>query len=76
MSPTVILDERGKSLVLNCLLIVVMKNECIPDTWSGPEIKYLLQGEMSENGCLLDNEIPHQNGELWSGIHQVGSVVL
>ncbi|EDL03160.1 mCG147056 [Mus musculus] len=41
-----------------------------------PDLPPISGGEMSENGCLLDNEIPHQNGELWSGIHQVGSVVL
>ena len=73
MLPIAVVDERDSPWFH---WLFILKNGCIPTSHGGPEIKYLLQGEMSENGCLLDNEIPHQNGELWSGIHQVGSVVL
>ena len=52
-APMAVLDERDSPWFQTIYWLFIVENGCIPTSQGGPEIKYLLQGGMSENRSLL-----------------------
>jgi hypothetical protein len=53
LPPMAVLDKRQTLLVQTAYSLFIVENGYIPLTQGGPEIKYLLQEEMSRKGSLL-----------------------